>query len=71
MTALKFKTNIHCANCLKTVSPVLNNISEIDSWNVIMEHSDRLLEIEGDVTPESIIEKLGECGFSAVFVDAI
>ena len=30
MTTVKYKTNIHCGNCIKSVTPVLNNLDNVD-----------------------------------------
>ena len=46
MTKLKYKTNIHCSRCIKTVTPVLNTLDNVDFWKVDLESSDKILEVE-------------------------
>lgn len=63
MTEIKFKTNINCTGCLSKVSPVLDGENAIKSWNVDLNHQDRILTIKTDF-PESldvpqIVEKAG------------
>lgn len=61
-----FQTSIKCANCLKTVTPVLNSILEVDAWSVDLEHPNHLLTVEGEVEVTDIIEKLASVGFTAL-----
>jgi copper chaperone len=60
---LVFKTNINCGNCIKKVSPFLNEIEGI-SWEVDIVTVDKLLFVEGEY-PDSnqIIEAVEEAGF--------
>lgn len=61
-----FKTNINCGGCVKTVTPFLNSVEAIESWEVDLQHPDRLLLISGDVAAEMIVEVLEEAGYQAV-----
>lgn len=63
MSELKFKTNINCGNCLKAVTPFLNREADIESWNVDLEHADRILTVDGDVEVTRVKEILKEAGF--------
>lgn len=60
-----FKSNINCSSCINTVSPVLNQELDIESWQVDTEHADKLLTIEGDVDSEKIVAILQSVGYSA------
>ena len=60
---LKFKSNIKCQGCINNVTPVLNNIPEIQKWEVDLTHSERILTIEGDVEPQEIVDKLKAIGY--------
>lgn len=60
-----FQTSIKCTNCLRTVTPVINSILEVDAWSVDLEHPNHLLTVEGDVNANEIIEKLASVGFAA------
>ncbi|MFT5886729.1 MAG: copper chaperone [Arcticibacterium sp.] len=66
MKQIQFKTNINCGNCIKTVTPILNSMDEIDEWKVATENEDKVLTVDGeDFTAEEIISKLSEAGFNA------
>jgi copper chaperone len=38
MKTLKFKTNINCNNCIRSVTPFLNEIDSIEEWKVDIEN---------------------------------
>ncbi|MFN7117082.1 MAG: heavy-metal-associated domain-containing protein [Saprospiraceae bacterium] len=61
-----FKTNINCGGCVKTVTPFLNGVDAVESWEVDVQHPDKLLTISGDVAAEVIVEVLEEAGYQAV-----
>jgi copper chaperone len=65
MSKFCFQTSIKCSNCLRTVTPVLNSILEVEAWSVDLVHPKHLLTIEGDVNANEIIEKLASLGFAA------
>lgn len=59
-----FKTTINCGNCLKSVTPFLNEVDEIDEWKVNLEHDDRILEVELDENaPAKVITAVNKAGF--------
>ena len=63
MITLKFKTNINCANCIKSVGPFLNEISGI-SWSVDTTVSDKILKVEGENPDKNkIILAVEDAGF--------
>ncbi len=63
MITLKFKTNINCSNCLKSVGPFLNEISGI-SWSVDTTVSDKILKVEGENPDKNkIILAVEDAGF--------
>lgn len=67
METLKFKTNIKCGGCIATVTPHLNNISEITKWEVDTQNPDKILTIEGDgqLNAELIKETIIKAGYTA------
>ncbi len=65
MNTIKFKTNINCGSCIKTVTPFLNKIFEIESWEVDTDNPDKILTVKGDITSEEVIEVLKEAGYKA------
>ena len=66
MSTLKFKTNIKCAGCIATVTPFLNTINSIESWEVDTINPDKILTVQGDgVSTQDIVSKLKEAGYNA------
>ncbi|BDS13945.1 heavy-metal-associated domain-containing protein [Aureispira anguillae] len=65
MKTLKFKTNINCGNCIKSITPFLDEVTAIKNWSVDTEHSDKILTIEGEdtITTNLVIETVEDAGF--------
>ncbi|MDX2303505.1 MAG: heavy-metal-associated domain-containing protein [Microscillaceae bacterium] len=63
-----FKTNIHCENCIKGISPFLNQEIEIESWQVDTAHEDKLLKIESDLDEQTLVEIIEKAGFKAELI---
>ena len=67
MEQLKFKTNIKCGGCIATVTPFLNNLSEITKWEVDTVNPDKILTVEGNgnLNENDIVKSLKEAGYKA------
>lgn len=65
MNTIKFKTNINCGSCIKTVTPFLNKTFEIEAWEVDTDNPDKTLTVKGDISAEEVIEVLKEAGYKA------
>ena len=64
MTTVKYKTNIHCGNCIKSVTPALNNLDNVDLWKVDLEHDDKILEVTlDDEDKNSVLNAVKGAGF--------
>lgn len=60
----QFKTNINCGNCVKTITPFLNKLEEVDEWKVDTDNPDKILTVEGDdFTAEEVISALKKAGY--------
>lgn len=46
METLNFKTNIKCSGCVATVTPFLNDIEQVDGWNVDTDSPDKILTVQ-------------------------
>ncbi len=65
MKTVKFKTNINCGGCIKSVTPFLNDLDNIDLWKVDTDNPDKILEVTLDDTNEqSVIEAVKKAGFT-------
>ncbi|WP_116125312.1 heavy-metal-associated domain-containing protein [Lewinella sp. IMCC34183] len=67
MKTYLFKTNINCGNCLRSVTPFLNENEHIKSWQVDLDSDDRILSVEGDdkLTAHDVTVSVDEAGFDA------
>ena len=64
MKTLRFKTNINCNNCIRTVSGFLNDVPTIKEWSVDINNPAKILTVTGDeVQMEEIVEAVEEAGF--------
>lgn len=43
---VRFKTNIKCSGCVATVTPFLNDIEQLDGWNVDTASPDKILTVQ-------------------------
>jgi len=60
----KFKTTINCGGCVSRVTPALNKVEGITSWNVDTDNPDKILTVQADgVTPQQIISAVESIGF--------
>ena len=63
MKTIKFKTNINCNGCIKSVTPFLNELDNLDIWKVDIDNSDKILEVtlddDNDKTVTDAVKKAG------------
>jgi copper chaperone CopZ len=62
---MKFKTNINCGNCVRAVSGMLNQEKRITRWAVDTEHPDKILTVEGGLSPDDVVQTVYQAGFDA------
>lgn len=67
METLKFKTNIKCAGCIAAVTPHLNGLSGVSSWEVDLINPDKILTLSGNdqLDAEVIKATLSKAGYVA------
>lgn len=69
MKTIQFNTNINCGNCIKSVTPFLNAIDSVESWEVDTNNPSKVLSIqtEEDATAvtTSVLDALQQAGFKA------
>jgi copper chaperone len=67
METLKFKTNINCSGCIATVTPALNELKDIQHWEVDTANPNKILTVntENNLTPGQIIDALKQKGYNA------
>jgi copper chaperone CopZ len=68
MNQIQFKTNINCGGCIKSVTPFLNALDDIDAWQVNTEVAEKILTVETEVSPNKmghkVIAAVSEAGFT-------
>ena len=70
MKTIKFKTNIHCGGCIKSVTPFLNNLDNVDAWKVDLDDSNKILEVSLDDDNETaVLEAVKKAGFEIEKLD--
>jgi len=65
---MKFKTNINCGSCIRAVSGALNQEKRIQSWSVDTDNPDKILTVQGDLSPEEVVQTVYQTGFDAVWL---
>ncbi|MGC6432652.1 MAG: heavy-metal-associated domain-containing protein [Crocinitomicaceae bacterium] len=64
MSTYTFKTNINCGSCIKSVTPFLNELDNVDSWKVDTENPDKILEVElDDEDIQAVVSAVEKAGF--------
>jgi copper chaperone CopZ len=65
MTTFKFKTNINCGGCIKSITPYLEELKDIE-WKVDTGDKRKVLEVKTEIhTEQEIINKVNEAGYEA------
>ena len=65
---MQFKTNIHCGNCLRSVTPFLNEIHDMPAWSVDLTHPDRVLTVDSEDSElaKAVCAAIEEAGFEVM-----
>ena len=59
----QFKTNINCANCVRSVTNFLNEVPGVERWQVDTDDPLKTLTVQGTASTEAILEAVDEAGF--------
>ena len=66
MDKFQFKTNIKCGGCVAQVTPHLNELEGVRSWEVNIQNPDKILTVIADgAKANSIKEAVTQAGFKA------
>ena len=69
MEILKFKTNVKCGGCIATVTPHLNQVKGIISWNVDTIDPLKIMTVETvGVSAEEITSVMKTAGYQAELI---
>ena len=65
MKVSKFKTNINCEGCIKSVTPHLNELDNVESWQVDINDPDKILRVElEEGNEQEVMDAVEKAGFS-------
>lgn len=70
MSELKFKTNINCGSCIKSVTPFLNETVGEGNWKVDTANPDKILTVETTEEVADVIEAVTDAGFKIELISA-
>ena len=66
METLKFKTNIKCGGCVATVTPSLNAVEGVESWQVDTANPNKVLTVQAaTATAEDVKKAVEAAGYKA------
>ena len=66
MDKFQFKTNIKCGGCVAKVTPHLNDLEGVRSWEVNIQNPDKILTVIADgAKANTIKEAVTQAGFKA------
>lgn len=65
MKEIAFKTNINCSGCVARITPLLNEIKAVKSWNVNIQDPAKILTVQAEENIESAItDAVKKAGFT-------
>ena len=64
MNSYTFRTTINCMNCVRTVTPILNELDNVESWHVDTDNADKVLHVSlDDENVNAVIAAVKTSGF--------
>lgn len=69
MSEIKFKTNINCGSCIKSVQPFLDEAVGKGNWTVDTDHPEKILCVSEDVDLAEVVEAVTDAGFKIQKID--
>jgi len=63
MSDLKLKTNVKCSACVNKITPYLNEVAGVGSWQVDLTDPTRILTVKTNVSDQKVIEALKKAGY--------
>lgn len=65
-----FKSTINCGNCRAKVAPLLDAEKDIQSWEVDLEHPDRILAVDtSSLDEDDIVLLVRKAGYKLELVE--
>lgn len=64
MKTVTYKTNINCGSCIRSVTPFLNELDNVEEWSVDTDNPDKILKVElDDENDKVVVEAVEKAGF--------
>jgi copper chaperone CopZ len=60
---MKFKTNVKCGGCVAAIRPEMDKLGT--TWSVDLNHPDRIMTVEGNITEEAVRSAMKTAGYQA------
>ena len=58
-------SHLSCGSCIKSVTPFLNELDNVDAWKVDAENQDKILTVEiDDENVSSVLNAVKKAGFN-------
>lgn len=62
----QFKTNLKCSGCIAALTPHLNELAQIEKWEVDLKDPNRVLTVQStELTPQQIVQTIQQAGYQA------
>ncbi len=69
MVEMQFKTNLQCEHCVSSIRTPLEQIPEVISWRVDLEHADKLLKVKAEkAVAREILRAVQDAGYTGQVV---
>jgi len=67
MKTIILNSNLHCGHCVRSITGFLEEIPELTSWEVDLNHSDKRIIAQGndDLSAKKLIDAIEEAGYEA------
>lgn len=63
---IRFKTSMKCAGCVESITPGMNGLTDVQSWNADVSGSEKILSVDADEAAiPKVIAVLEKAGFKA------
>ena len=67
MKTIILNSNLHCAHCVRSIKGFLEEITELTSWEVDLNHPEKRIIAQGndDLMAQKLIDAIEEAGYEA------
>ena len=68
MKTIILNSNLHCGHCVRSITGFLEEITELISWEVDLNHPEKRIIAQGndDLMAQKLIDAIEEAGYEAI-----